>query len=54
VNQKLDSRPSRQISLTLLVLASLILVIELRRTGGLYPWIVLLSSLTLFAGLFSV
>ena len=36
------------VSLTLLVLASLILVVELLRTGGLYPRIVLASTLTLF------
>jgi hypothetical protein len=33
---------------SLLVLASLILIIELCRAGGLYPRIVLLSVLTLF------
>ncbi|WP_263366532.1 hypothetical protein [Edaphobacter bradus] len=38
----------RAMSLTLLVLASLILVIELFRAGGLYPRIVLVSVLTLF------
>jgi hypothetical protein len=38
----------RAVSLTLLVLASLILVIELFRTGGLYLRILLASVLTLF------
>jgi hypothetical protein len=38
----------RAVSLTLLVLASLILVVELLRTSGLYPRIVLASTLTLF------
>jgi len=41
----------RAVSLTLLVLASLILVIELFRTAGRYPRIVLASSLTLFCGI---
>jgi hypothetical protein len=41
-------RFQRAVSLTLLVLASLILVVELFRTGGLYPRIVLASTLTLF------
>src|SRR5438128_6631928 len=41
-------RFQRAVSLTLLVLASLILVVELFRTGGLYPRIVLASALTLF------
>ena len=36
------------VSLTLLALASLILFVELFRTGGLYPRIVLASTLTLF------
>jgi len=36
----------RAVSLTLLVLASLILVVELFRTGGLYPRIALVSALT--------
>ena len=40
----------RAVSLTLLVLASLILVVELFRTRGLYPRIVLVSSLTVFCG----
>jgi hypothetical protein len=38
----------RAVSLTLLVLASLILVVELFRTGGVYPRIVLAATLTLF------
>ena len=38
----------RGISLTLLILATLILVIELCRTGGLYPRIVIVSALALF------
>ena len=38
----------RGVSLTLLVLASLILVVELVRTGGLFPRIVLAAILTLF------
>ena len=38
----------RAVSLTLLVLASLILVIELFRTGRLYLRILLASALTLF------
>ena len=38
----------RAVSLTLLVLASLILVIELFRTSGLYPRILLALTLTLF------
>lgn len=40
----------RAVSLTLLVLASLILVVELFRTGGLYPRIALVSALTVFCG----
>lgn len=40
----------RGVSLTLLVLASLILVIELFRAAGLYPRIVLASTLTVFCG----
>lgn len=40
----------RGVSLTLLVLASLILVIELIRAAGLYPRIVLASTLTVFCG----
>ena len=38
----------RAVSLTLFVLASLILVIELFRTGGFYARIVLASTLTMF------
>jgi hypothetical protein len=38
----------RAMSLTLLVLASLILVVELFRAGGLYPRIMLISVLVLF------
>jgi len=38
----------RGVSLTLLLLASLILVVELVRTGGLFPRIVLVATLTLF------
>src|SRR6516162_4949177 len=38
----------RAVSLTLLVLASVILAVELVRTGGLYPRIVLAATLTLF------
>jgi heme A synthase len=38
----------RAVSLTLLALASLILFVELFRTGGLYPRIVLASTLMLF------
>ena len=38
----------RVVSLTLLVLASVILAVELVRTGGLYPRIVLAATLTLF------
>jgi hypothetical protein len=38
----------RAMSLTLLVLASLILIVELFRISGLYPRIVLLSILALF------
>jgi hypothetical protein len=38
----------RALSLTLLVLASLILAVELVRAGGLYPRIVLAVTLTLF------
>jgi len=38
----------RAVSLTLLALASLILFVELVRTGGLYSRIVLASALTLF------
>ena len=37
----------RAMSITLLVLASLILIVELFRAGGLYPRIVLFSALTL-------
>ena len=40
----------RVVSLTLLVLASLILVVELFRTGSVYPRIALASTLTLFCG----
>ena len=40
----------RGVSLTLLVLASVILVIELFRTGGVYPRAVLASTLALFCG----
>lgn len=40
----------RAVSLTLLVLASLILVVELFRTRGLYPRFVLVPSLTVFCG----
>jgi len=36
------------VSLTLLVLASLILLVELFRTAGLYPRIALASILTMF------
>src|SRR5215831_13440816 len=42
------ARFHRAVSLTLLVLASLILIVELVRTGGLYPKIVLAAILTLF------
>jgi len=42
------ARFHRGVSLTLLVLASLILVVELVRTGGLLPSIVLAATLTLF------
>ena len=42
------ARFHRGVSLTLLVLASLILVVELVRTGGLFPRIVLAAILTLF------
>jgi hypothetical protein len=38
----------RALSLTLLALASVILAVELVRTGGLYPKIVLAATLTLF------
>ena len=38
----------RAVSLTLLVLASLIVTVELVRTAGLYPKIVLAATLTLF------
>jgi len=38
----------RAVSLTLLVLASIILVVELFRAAGLYPRIVLVSTLALF------
>ena len=38
----------RAISITLLLLASLLLIVELFRAGGLYPRIVLVSVLTLF------
>ena len=38
----------RAVSLTLLVLASAILAVELVRTGGLYPRVVLAAPLTLF------
>jgi hypothetical protein len=38
----------RAVSLTLLVLASVILAVELLRTGGLYPRAVLAAALTLF------
>jgi len=38
----------RAVSLTLLVLASVILAVELVRTGGLYPRIVLAATLTVF------
>jgi hypothetical protein len=38
----------RALSLTLLVLASVILAVELVRTAGLYPRIVLAATLTLF------
>jgi hypothetical protein len=38
----------RALSLTLLVLAGLILVVELVRTAGVYPKIVLAATLTLF------
>lgn len=41
----------RAVSLTLLALASLILVIELFRTGGIYPRVALAATLTLFGGL---
>jgi len=41
----------RAVSLTLVVLASLILVVALFRTGGLYPRLVLAGSLTLFCTL---
>jgi hypothetical protein len=42
------ARFHRGVSLTLLVLASLILVVELVRTGGLFPRIVLVAILALF------
>jgi hypothetical protein len=42
------TRFRRGVSLTLLVLASLILVVELLRTGGDYPRLVLAATLTLF------
>ena len=42
------ARFHRGVSLTLLVLASLILVVELVRTGGLFPRIVLVGILALF------
>ena len=45
------ARFHRAVSLTLLVLASLILVVELVRTGGLYPRIALAATLTLFCTL---
>jgi heme A synthase len=38
----------RAMSITLLLLASLILIVELFRAGGLYPRIALISVLTLF------
>ena len=38
----------RAVSLTLLVLASVILAVELVRTAGLYPRVVLAAALTLF------
>jgi len=40
----------RAVSLTLLVLASLILAVELFRTGGLYPRILLVATLMCYAG----
>jgi hypothetical protein len=40
----------RSVSLTLLVLASLIVVIEVFRAGGLYPRIAPVSTLTVFRG----
>lgn len=42
------ARFHRGVSLTLLVLASLILLVELVRTGGVYPRIVLAATLTGF------
>jgi len=45
------ARFHRAVSLTLLVLASLILAVELVRTGGLYPKIALGATLTLFCTL---
>src|SRR5215831_7882065 len=42
------TRFRRGVSLTLLVLASLILVVELVRTGGGYPRLVLAATLTFF------
>jgi len=45
------ARFHRAVSLTLLVLASLILAVELVRTGGLYPKIALGATLTLFCAL---
>src|SRR5215472_10889143 len=42
------ARFHRAVSLTLLVLASAILAVELVRTGGLYPRVVLAAPLTLF------
>jgi len=42
------ARFHRAVSLTLLVLASVILAVELVRTGGLYPRVVLAAALTLF------
>jgi hypothetical protein len=41
----------RAVSLTLLVLACVILGVELARAGGLYPRIALASTLTLFCGI---
>jgi len=42
------ARFHRAVSLTLLVLASLIVVVELVRTGGLYPRVMLAVTLALF------
>jgi len=42
------TRFHRALSLTLVVLATLILIVELVRTGGLYPRIVLAATLTPF------